>query len=122
MQDRFRIWYAFLGGALGWTLHLMGSYALSEGFCRSGLQASSFLGFSLMLWSLGTLTVLALAITISALCLSHRQHLSSLASVNGEQSDILLFMARSSLLSNALFLLIIVTQVFPILILGRTCS
>jgi cbb3-type cytochrome oxidase subunit 3 len=122
MQERFRIWFAFLGGALGWTLHLMGTYALSEGFCRSGLHTFSFLGFSLMLWGLMFLTLLALAVTVCALWLSRRHHLASLASIRVEQRDISLFMARSSLLGNALFLLIIIAQAFPILILGGTCS
>lgn len=121
MQDSFRVWYAFLGGALGWTLHLMGAYALSEGFCRSGLHASSFLGIGLMLWGLGLITLLALALAISALWLSRRHQLTSLASLRAESGDIHLFMARSSLLSNALFILIIVMQAFPILILGRNC-
>jgi hypothetical protein len=121
MRERSKIWFAFLGGALAWTLHLMGTYALSEGFCRSGLHQISFLGLGLMIWGLGLLTLLALAVTLSALWIARRQQLSSLANVRAGSGDIFLFMARSSLLANALFLIVIVAQSLPIFILGRSC-
>jgi hypothetical protein len=121
MQERSKIWFAFLGGALAWTLHLMGTYALSEGFCRSGLHQYSFLGLGLMIWGLGLLTLLAMAVTLGALWTSRRQQMTSLANVRSGSGDISIFMARSSLLANALFLIIIIAQSFPILILGRSC-
>lgn len=122
MQDRFKIWYAFLGGALGWTLHLMGSYALSEGFCRSGLHTFAFLGLSVMLWSLAILTLLSLAVTLGALWLSRRQQVVDAVSPHDDLSEIQQFMNRSSFLNNILFLVVIVAQTFPLLILGASCS
>lgn len=121
MRERSRIWFAFLGGALAWTLHLMGTYALSEGFCRSGLAQGSLMGLSVMLWGLALLTLLAVAVTGAALWMARRQHLASLADIRGEQGDIFLFMARSSLLMNALFLIVIIAQTLPIILLGRNC-
>ncbi|WP_141735985.1 hypothetical protein [Oligoflexus tunisiensis] len=121
MGQRFRIWYAFLGGALAWTLHLMGTYGISEGYCRGGFLGTSFLGLSLMHWGVGLLTLFATAITLGALYVARRHHLASLASLSTAEGDINLFMARSSLLSNGLFLIIIVAQSFPIFILGRNC-
>ncbi|HET9237576.1 MAG TPA: hypothetical protein VFO10_10015 [Oligoflexus sp.] len=121
MRERSRIWFAFLGGALAWTLHLMGTYALSEGFCRSGLAQVSWMGLSVMLWSLALLTFLAVAVAGVALWMARRQQLASVADIRGGQGDIFLFMARSSLLMNALFLLVILAQTVPIFILGRNC-
>lgn len=120
MRERSRIWFAFLGGALAWTLHLMGTYFLSEAFCRSGLDRP-FLGFSLMIWALALLTALALAVTSLALWTARRLQLAQLADVRRESRDVFLFMARSSVLNNVLFLGVIVAQTFPILILGRNC-
>jgi hypothetical protein len=121
MRQRFWIWYAFLGGAAGWTLHLLGTYGISEGYCRGGFLGQSFLGLSLMHWGLGLLSLISMAITLGALYVARRHHLASLASITTAEGDNSLFMARSSLLSNGLFLLIIIAQTFPIFILGRNC-
>ncbi|HYX32468.1 MAG TPA: hypothetical protein VE954_05095 [Oligoflexus sp.] len=121
MLQRFRIWYAFLGGAIAWTLHFMGSYAISEAFCRMHPAPLSLLGMNAMIWCLLLLTLVALAMAGIALWLSPRQHFASLTREGHHQGDLVHFMARTSLLSNGLFLLVIVAQAFPILVLGGNC-
>src|SRR5690606_2513937 len=118
MRQKIRTWYAFLGRALACSLHILGPYGISEGYCRSGLFGTSSLGLSLMQWGLGLLTVIAMGITLSALRVARRHHLASLTDITTAKNDINLFMARSSLFSNGLFLLIITAQSFPIFILG----
>jgi len=122
MLQRIQIWFAFLGGAAAWTLHFMGGYAISEGFCRSGFASASLLGLSVMHWFLALLTLLAVAITVGAMWVARRQHLASLADVSRSHGDVLLFMSRSSLISNSIFLLFIVAESLPIVILGGTCA
>lgn len=120
MLQRFKIWSAFLGGAVAWTLHLFGAYAISEGFCRTDPTPSQS-SLSLMLWSLIMLTLLALALTLGALWLARRQQLASLASISGLHDEALIFMSRSSVLSNSLFLVVIIAQSIPIILLGTNC-
>lgn len=122
MLQRIQIWFAFLGGAGAWILHFMGGYAISEGFCRSDFASASLLGPSVMHWCLALLTLLALVITFGALWMARRQHLASLARVSRRHGDVLLFMSRSSMISNSLFLLFILAESIPIVILGGTCA
>ncbi len=107
MPEHARNWFGLLGGALAWTVHLMGAYALAEGFCRSGLAASTFGGFSILLWGLSLLTVLALGVAGYAFWIAR-----GLTTV---------FLAQTGGLANLLFLLIILAQSLPFILPGRDC-
>lgn len=115
MLERFKAWYAFLGGAFAWTLHLLGAYGLSEMICVK------FGNNSVLAWALGTLTFVSLCVAGSAMWLARRQQLEAFADLNNA-TEAFAFMSRTGLISNALFTAVIFAQTLPIVMVRGDCS
>lgn len=121
MASRIRLWFAFLGGALAWTLHFMGSYAIGEASCLMGAADVEWLGLNVMTWLLILLSILCLLFAGAAIVISRKDQLHSIARIDRQAAEVELFMTRTGLVNNLIFTLVIVAQTFPIFILGRNC-
>ncbi|MEX0741819.1 MAG: hypothetical protein WD079_03415 [Phycisphaeraceae bacterium] len=61
-----RGWFAFLGGAIAWTAHILLSYAIAEFGCTRGLHHTQLAGITLTAWLLIMLTVLMFLLAVAA--------------------------------------------------------
>lgn len=116
------LWFAVLGGAGAWSLHLVVGWGLEEIACGTGSAGQDLLGIGLVPWLAGTHLVLA-AVAASALALSWRFWRRAERARDGGDADEpplgrVAFMALFGLLSNGLFLLIIVYGIVSLLFLG----
>lgn len=113
LKRRLALAYAFLGGALAWTLHLMAAYAIAEGLCV--LDAPG------VAWALSGLTALCLALALGAATVAWR------LSARERDGEALLFgggagfVASAGLASDVLFSIVIVAQALPIAMLLGSC-
>ncbi len=116
MRERLMTWYSFLGGAIAWTLHLMGSYGLSEMLC---LKNASTLLLTLVL---SGLTLISLAISGSAFWIARRKQLELAAALDSKAMGNPFFMALTSVISNGFFSVVILAQALPVFMLRGACS
>jgi hypothetical protein len=63
---RFRLWFALVGGAVAWLVHLMGAYVIAEFGCVGTTQEYSVLGVTLVAWLLVGLTLLTCGVAVGA--------------------------------------------------------
>ena len=116
------LWFAVLGGAVAWTVHLLVGWGLEEIACSPASAGPDVLGLSLTLW-IGAITAALAAVTVAAGLLAYRFWRQAGAAdpnthiepgrgdpeperlVRGGRTG---FMALFGLAANALFLLIIV--------------
>ena len=120
-------WFAFLGGAAAWILHLTVGYSLSEIACGSerldltllGLPGPEFLGYALTL--LAGLTAVAAAITAFTYfpdgVRDDPVDAPGALEVLGRRR----FMAYAGLIMNGIFLIAILAGGLPFMFL-RTCT
>jgi hypothetical protein len=121
-SNRFAIWFALLGGAIAWTLHLMLAYAVAEFGCLSGLGDTHLAGLTVVTWMLFGVTVVAGGIAALAILVSlrlHRRFRHVTASGEGARANA--FSARLGLISNIVFALVIAVQAIPIFYFLRVC-
>lgn len=121
MRQRVIWGFEFLGGALAWLFHLLATYSIGESVCILEGTLFSFLGINASGWFLGGVSVVALAVSISATTVSWRQfwrlrHAENQGPLRGSR-----FMALSSLIANLIFTLVILAQVLPIFFLLGDC-
>ncbi len=105
-MPRLKIWFAFLGGALAWTLHLMGTYIVSETACRAEMIPG---GQAVLFSTLFVLTIGCLIISYSSFQTGRR-----LSGDRSEGSDGVLFLSRTSQWSNVFFIAVILAQTLPL--------
>ncbi len=117
MIPRFRIWFAFLGGALAWTVHFMGSYAIGETACKMDRSDSVFLGINLMQILLSVLTLICAGVAIAAIKTSRSEQLSNEVPFRGDPSNAR-FIASTGGLTNLIFLLVILAEALPLAMLA----
>lgn len=98
-----RLWFAFLGGALAWAVHIGARYPLVEVACNSGLGV----------WVLHAVTALCLGVALAAGVVSWRlcERLETADHFPLRRRS--LFMARSGIFLSALFAFIIVLEAMP---------
>lgn len=124
MKRSFALWIGSLGGAVMWSLHLVGVYLVSEFGCTSGWGDQTWLGISQMVW-LGI--ALSLAMLCGALLACHvadrqrRQHPGATDSQPNDAAGGEAFLVAAGLLSNQIFSLIIAVQTVPFLFYLRGC-
>ena len=63
---QWRRWFAFLGGGLAWTFHLLAIYVVGEFGCVSGFGRNVYGGVSAVAWLLIAVSVVSLAPAIAA--------------------------------------------------------
>lgn len=118
------LWFAVLGGAGAWSLHLVVGWGLEEIACGSGSVGSDILGIGLVAW-LTAITIVLGAVTVAALLLSWRLWRQAGRPIHGDADPPVGragFMALYGLLSNGLFLLMIVFGGVSLLFLGPCLS
>jgi len=119
---RWELRFAILGGGIAWTLHLLLAYVVAEFGCIAGLGQVSFLGLNVVSWLLFLVTIPTLGMGLAATYVSWRCHskaekaLAAQADLAGEN-----FVAYTGLISNLIFVFIIVVQTIPIFYFLREC-
>lgn len=117
------LWFALLGGGVAWTLQLLLAYVVSEFGCLSGLGEKPAAGLTLVAWlligvSLGALA-LASAATLTAARI--RRELRGRRRDEAEGVRTAAFSGDLALVTNLVFILVIVAQSVPIIFFLRTC-
>jgi hypothetical protein len=131
----FLLWFAVLGGAAAWTVHLLLGWGLEEIACSPVSASPDVLDVSLTIW-IGALTVALGAVTVAAGLLAYRfwrqteatdpnLHIEPGGSDPEPEEQVRSgrtgFMALFGLAANGLFLLIIVYGGVSLLLL-RPCA
>jgi hypothetical protein len=129
------LWFATLGGAAAWTLHLFFGWGIEEIACSPASASPDVLGLSQTVW-IGAVTAVLAAVTVAAGLLAYRFWRQAGAGDPGERVEPgragpeplevvrggrAGFMALFGMASNALFLLIIVYGGVALLLL-RPCT
>jgi hypothetical protein len=122
--DARALWFGVLAGPTAWGAHLLAGYALVSLRCTFGLFDARLLGFSVLDYALFVLTVLTVALTVAGAVVAHRRWRrfggGGLLDRDRTQPPGR-FMALTGLASSAVFLLAIVLQAIPFLVL-RPCA
>jgi hypothetical protein len=129
------LWFATLGGAAAWSLHLLFGWGLEEIACSPASASAQVLGLSPTVW-IAVVTAALAAVTVAAGLLAWRfwrqagaadpnRHIEPAASDPEPEQTVRSgragFMALFGLAANALFLLIIVYGGVSLLLL-RPCT
>ena len=129
------LWFAVLGGAAAWTLHLLFSWGLEEIACSPASTSADVLGVSQAVW-IGAITLVLASVTVAAGLLAYRFWRQAGAADPNERIEPagsdpepeeavrggrVGFMALFGLAADALFLLIIVYGGVSLLLL-RPCT
>lgn len=113
---RWRVGVAVLGGALAWSLHLLGAWLLAEFRCVAAREEAATLG-------IGATSALLLA--LSAAALSAAVFATWVGWIDGRRltgtESPYLYLARFGKLTNAVFTLVIAFQSVPIFYFLRGC-
>jgi hypothetical protein len=118
------LWFGFLGGAFAWVIHLLSAYAIAEFGCISPFHQSELWGFSGIAWLIGAVSVVTLVVAFAAFFVARRSKLRFAGAIEArrlEAGDARVFLARSGVITSALFILIIVVESIPILFYLRGC-
>ncbi len=119
------LWFALLGGGVAWTLQLLLAYAVSEFGCLSGLGERSAGGLTVIAWLLIGISAGAFGLASAAALMSARIR----QKLRGNRRDdtategvrTVAFSGDLALVTNLVFLLVILAQSVPILFFLRTC-
>ena len=113
--SRLRIWFVLFGGGVAWTAHLLLAYALAEFGCIAGLgHRSGPMGISELSWALLGVSALMVALAVWALVISfalRRLHDDAAETDEGLTAG---YIARFGVVTNSVFLLVILVQSLPI--------
>lgn len=110
--NRWMIRFALLGGAVAWTLHLLGCYGIAEFGVLSGLVEKSWAGLDAVSWLL--LGWSAAMLALAALSVRAATRLREANTPDADLRQTLEFCARFGRASNLAFLAIIAVQSVPI--------
>lgn len=114
MKQQLTSTFILLGGAIAWTLHLFITYTIGEFSCVAAGTVFSFLGLTAAAWGLIAVTIACLAISVLALW-------PAWGWMKGGAKGNRLFVARTGLITNAVFIVTIVAQALPPFFLMRGC-
>lgn len=137
-RGAFARWFAFLGGAVAWTLHLLLAWAIAEFGCIRGLHHTQLAGVTLTGWLILALTLVSFAVAVAATWVGYRpygEHRREAerprdpadfadkpdgehADPRAEAADYLL---RCGFIASALFAIIILGQALPLVFYLQRC-
>lgn len=117
-QNRWKLRFALLGGAVAWTLHLLVCYAVAEFGVLSGFVEKSWAGLDAVSWLL--LGWSAAMLALAALATRSATRLRETSAPDDDQRQTVAFCARFGRASNLTFLAIIAVQTVPIFFFLRT--
>ncbi len=120
------IWFVLLGGAIAWAVHLLAAYALGEFGCVAGWGHIYFRGLHLVAWLVLAVTLITAVVTAAALWASVRMERRLEQAGAGEEAALepdrpAPFAARFGVITNGLFLFIILFEAVPVLYFLRHC-
>jgi preprotein translocase subunit SecG len=113
--ETWRRWFAFLGGGIAWTLHLLSIYMIGEFGCVSGWGDITYLGLSAVAWSILLVSVLLLVPAVAATIVGYRdaRQDSLFESPQGEDEGGE-YLSRLGWILSGLFTLIILVESLPV--------
>lgn len=111
-----RRWFAFLGGGISWTAHLLSLYAISEFGCVSGTDEITMLGISLVAWMLMVVSAVLLAVAVASMLVGHAdaKRDEGRGEADGEETAGGRYLSHVGRIFGALFSLIIAIESVPI--------
>jgi heme/copper-type cytochrome/quinol oxidase subunit 2 len=111
----WRRWFAFVGGGIAWTFHLLAIYAIGEFGCVSGFDQKMYSGISGVAWLLILVSGLSILPAIGATCVgfvdARRDRRQAEHSPNDEGER---YLSSFGWPLNALFVLIIFVESLPV--------
>lgn len=119
-------WFGLLGGAVAWTVHLMGVYALGEFGCVAGWAEATLLGINAVAWGVLGLTVLMTGAAVAATYVAYRndQRLRGQAPMPwdpAEGGNPARWMSRAGWITSAAFAFTILFETVPVFYFLRSC-
>jgi hypothetical protein len=111
----WRRWFAFIGGGIAWTFHLLSIYAIGEFGCVSGLGRTSYLGISAVAWMILIVSALSLAPALASALIGYSDMRTDarreepMSEDEGGQ-----YLSRFGSILSALFALIIMVETLPV--------
>lgn len=118
----WRRWFAFVGGGLAWTFHLLTIYVIGEFGCVSGFDRNTYLGISGVAWLLMLVSVLALIPAVAAMLVGYadtkhdRNRPEPDKNDEGER-----YLSSYGWPLNALFVMIIIVESLPVFAYLKGC-
>jgi hypothetical protein len=115
--------FATLGGGIAWLLHLVLAFSIAEFGCLAGLGKVQVVGLSVVTWMLLVMSALTLALGLAATGMAwrNRRRLLLAWGERSESHEAEDFTSRLALITNAIFVVIIVVQTIPIFYYLREC-
>jgi hypothetical protein len=111
----WRRWFAFLGGGLAWTLHLLSIYGIGEFGCVGGWDRISYAGVSLVAWLIIVLSGLLLLVALAATLVGYQDKRRDARRESPDWEDEGgVFLSSYGFLLSALFALIILVETLPV--------
>ncbi|MEM5788080.1 MAG: hypothetical protein AAGU11_12240 [Syntrophobacteraceae bacterium] len=111
----WRRWFAFLGGGIAWTMHLLSIYVAGEFGCVSGWGRISYLGISAVAWTIIIasifLLIVSAAATVTGYLDARADAKRSSPSPEDEGGE---YLSRLGWLFSTLFTLIIFVETLPV--------
>ena len=111
----WRRWFAFLGGGVAWTAHLLSIYAIGEFGCVSGIDRTLYRGVSAVAWMILISSVLTLALAGAAAFIGY-QDVSRDAKLEAPvpEDEGGQYLSKFGFILNTLFALIIIVETLPV--------
>jgi hypothetical protein len=118
----WRRWFAFLGGGLAWTFHLLSIYAIGEFGCVSGWDRFMYLNISGVAWLIIIVSALSLVPAVTAAILGYRDMRADSSrdtpDIEDEGGE---YLTRFGFILSALFTLIIFVETLPVFAYLQGC-
>jgi hypothetical protein len=111
----WRRWFAFLGGGIAWTLHLLSIYAIGEFGCVGGWGHVSYWGISAVAWMILIVSMLLLVPAAAATLIGYRDARHDLKQESPTRDDEGgKYLSSFGWILSALFTLIILVESLPV--------
>jgi hypothetical protein len=117
--SRKRRWFAFLGGAVAWFVHLIGIFLVSEFGCVGPLAERQWFDIGVVAWLLLAVSVGPLVLALAATWVGALDARDDLQ--RADRSSARHYLSRIGWMLSSLFALIIAVQTIPALFYLRGC-
>lgn len=121
--SRLTLSFVLLGGAVAWTGHLLLAYAIAEFGCVAGLgEPPGPMGITIVSWMLLAMSAVMVALAAWALATSYRIRRDAAPEApDPDERATAVYAGRFGLITNALFLFIILIESVPIFFYLGAC-
>jgi len=111
----WRRWFAFLGGGIAWTTHLLSIYAIGEFGCVGGWGRIAYWNISGVAWMILIMSACSLALAVAAAFTGYRDMRSDSGReepANDDEGGI--YLSQFGTILSVLFSLIIIVETLPV--------